>query len=128
MQTNEISVESVCGVSEQFRVLKQRLLHERLNKTPEFETHALIMREADVSSFLAWLTPYPFLTFPCLFEERAVKATEQSRREAQLYWSNLVGTSGRLCLNPTVPIEALVSARNVTQMSQCRHDFAVARS
>ena len=30
-------------LAERFAVLKQRLLLERLNKTPEFETHALIM-------------------------------------------------------------------------------------
>ena len=77
------------GVATQFGILKQRLLLRRLNETPESETHALIMRQADQAAFLACLTLYPLLTFPCLFEERAATATEQARREARLYWKGL---------------------------------------
>jgi hypothetical protein len=65
------------------------LLLRRLNETPESETHALIMRQANEAAFLAWLTQYPLLTFPCLFEERAAAATEQARRQARLYWNGL---------------------------------------
>ena len=62
---------------------------QRLNETAESEIHALIMRQADEAAFLAWLTLYPLLTFPCLFEERAAAATEQARRRARLYWNGL---------------------------------------
>lgn len=77
------------GVIMRFGILKQRLLLGRLNETPESETHALIMRQADEAAFLACLTIYLLLTFPCLFEERAAAATEQARRQARLYWKGL---------------------------------------
>ena len=77
------------GIVTRFGILKQQLLLRRLNVTPESETHALIMGEANEAAFLAWLTLYPLLTFPCLFEERAAAATDQARRQARLYWKGL---------------------------------------
>ncbi len=77
------------GVARRFGILKQRLLLQRLNEAPDSTTHALIMRQANEAAFLAWLTPYPLLTFPCLFEERAATATEQAQRQARLYWNGL---------------------------------------
>jgi hypothetical protein len=77
------------GVATRFGILKQRLMLRRLNETPEFEIHALIMRQADEAAFLAWLTLYPLLTFPCLFEERAAAAAERARRQTRLYWNRL---------------------------------------
>lgn len=77
------------GVPRRFEMLKQRLLLRRLNEAPEFETHALIMRQAEEASFLACLTSYPILIFPCLFEERATAATEQARHQAHRYWIGL---------------------------------------
>jgi hypothetical protein len=77
------------GIVTRFGILKQRLMLRRLNETPELETHALIMRQADEAAFLACLTLYPLLTFPCLFEERAAAATEQARCQARLYWKGL---------------------------------------
>jgi hypothetical protein len=77
------------GVGVRFVVLKHRLLLECLNQTPEPETHALIMRQANEAALLAWLSSYPLLAFPCLFEERAASATEQARRQARIYWNGL---------------------------------------
>jgi hypothetical protein len=73
------------GLVRRFGILKQRLLLERLDETPESETHALIMQEAKEAALEAWLSSYPLLTFPCLFEERASAATERARREARRY-------------------------------------------
>jgi hypothetical protein len=42
-----------------------------------------------VVTFLARLTIYPLLAFPCLFDERATIATEQARRPARLYQNGL---------------------------------------
>ena len=70
-------------------MLRQRLLLQRLNEAPDLTTHVLIMRQANEAGFLAWLTSYPLLTFPCLFEERAATATEQAQRQARLYWNGL---------------------------------------
>lgn len=81
------------AMAAKFAILKQRLLLERLNGTPEIETHALIMEQANEAAFRAWLSSYPLLTFPCLFEERAWAVTEQVRREASSYWHGLAAQS-----------------------------------
>ena len=94
MQTSVYIAAPERGVGVRFVVLKQRLLLECLNQTPEPETHALIMRQANEAALLAWLSSYPLLTFPCLFEERAASATEQARRQARIYWNGL-GTETR---------------------------------
>ena len=89
METNGKADKPDRRLAERFTILKQRLLLERLNGTPEFETHALILRQANEAAFLAWASSYPLLTFPCLFEERASAAAEQARRQARLYWNGL---------------------------------------
>ena len=89
MQTSAYIAVPEHGVGVRFVVLKQRLLLECLNQTPEPETHALIMQQANEAALLAWLSAYPLLTFPCLFEERAASATEQARRQARIYWNGL---------------------------------------
>ena len=89
MQTVEAEVSVDGEAVRRFGMLKQHLLLRRLNDTPESETHALIMRQADEAALLAWLTPFPLLTFPCLFEERAAQALEQARRLARRYWTGL---------------------------------------
>lgn len=87
MQAIEAKTRPGHELATRFGILKQRLLLRRLNETPESETHALIIRQADEAAFLASLTSYPLLTFPCLFEERAAAATDQARRQARLYWA-----------------------------------------
>ena len=89
METNRRANKPDRGLAERFAILKQRLLLECLDRTPESETHTLIMLEANEAAGLAWLSSYPLLTFPCLFEERAIAARERVRRQARLYWSNL---------------------------------------
>jgi len=77
------------GIITRFGILKQRLLLQRLNEAPDAATHALIIRQANEAAFLACLTPYPLLAFPCLFEERAVAAAQQALHEARGYWNGL---------------------------------------
>jgi hypothetical protein len=77
------------SVAARFGLLKQRLLLERLNATPESETHALIIRQADEAALMAWVSSYPLLLFPCLFEERAAGVTRQARSEMLAYWKGL---------------------------------------
>ena len=89
MQANEPKHACAPPVAARLTNLKTRLLLERLNETPEAETHALIMRQANEAALLAWLSSYPLLTFPCLFEERATVAIAQARRQARLYWQGL---------------------------------------
>jgi hypothetical protein len=73
-------------VAGRFALLKQRLLLERLNGTPESETHAVLIYLAEEAASGASLSAYPLLVFPCLFEELADLALEQARRQAQDYW------------------------------------------
>jgi hypothetical protein len=80
-----------CGVAARLALLKQRLLLKRLNETPESETHALIIRQADEAALLAWISSYPLLVFPCLFEERAAASTQQARIQSLSYWNGLEG-------------------------------------
>jgi len=89
MQAIEAKARMDNGTATRFGVLKQRLLLQRLNEVPDSATHALIIRQANEAAFLSCLTLYPLLTFPCLFEERAVAATEQARRQGRLYWNGL---------------------------------------
>ena len=70
-----------------FANLKSRLLLQRLNETPESETHALIIQQANEASLLACLSGYPLLAFPCLFEERALAATQDALHRARRYWN-----------------------------------------
>jgi hypothetical protein len=89
MQANKERDGHSPGVAARFAVLKTRLLLEHLNRTPESEIHALIVRQANEAGLLAWLSSYPLLAFPSLFEERAASAIEEARRQAHAYWSDL---------------------------------------
>jgi hypothetical protein len=89
MKAKESKAVCVGGVLAQLAILKARLLLNRLDATPESETHAAIIRQAEEAERLAWLTQYPLLTFPCLFEERAAATCDQARTQANLYWRNL---------------------------------------
>lgn len=68
-----------------FLNLKSRLLLQTLNDTPESEIHTLIIKQANEAAFLAWLSGYPLLAFPCLFEERILATTEPARYETLAY-------------------------------------------
>jgi len=89
MQDHGSTNTSDRAVAARFAILKQRLLLERFNETPQAETHALIIEQANEAAFRAWLSSYPLLTFPCLFDERAAAVTDQVRREASCYWNGL---------------------------------------
>ena len=95
MENNRSANKPDRGLAERFAVLKQRLLLERLKATPGSETHALVMLEANEAAALAWVSSYPLLIFPCLFEERAIAASERARRQARLYWEG-IGIDTRL--------------------------------
>jgi hypothetical protein len=73
----------------QFALLKHRLLLQRLNGTPEPDVHALIIQQADETALMAWVSSYPLLAFPCLFEERAAAVAERARLEGRRYWDGI---------------------------------------
>jgi hypothetical protein len=54
--------------------LKNRLLLRSINELAEPEFVAGVRRAANEAAALAWVTPYPLLTFPALFEEKVETA------------------------------------------------------
>ena len=60
--------------------LKNRLLLERLEET-EPGLGAYLRRAANEAAALAWVTAYPLLVFPGLFEEKAAVAARQVERQ-----------------------------------------------
>ena len=72
-----------------FELLRWRLLLRHLDKVENSELHALVIREAKVATELARATAFPWLVFPCLFEERANAALQREAMVATLYWRGL---------------------------------------
>jgi hypothetical protein len=54
--------------------LKNRLLVDLLNDLDVPEMNLFVRRAANEAAALAWVTPYPLLTFPELFEEKVLTA------------------------------------------------------
>ena len=67
-----------------FENLKSRLLDERLEKTWEPEAGSQVRRAANEAASLAWLTPFPLLVFPVLFEEKAEAAALVAAKQAEI--------------------------------------------
>ena len=68
----------------EFERLKSRLLAEQLAvATPELNT--ALRRAANEAAALAWVTFYPLLVFPVLFEEKTAAAGRQAQRQAHIY-------------------------------------------
>jgi hypothetical protein len=59
------------GHEDELERLKSRLLAERLGDTVGAEANSQVRRAANEAASLAWLTKYPLLVFPALFEEKA---------------------------------------------------------
>ena len=67
-----------------FENLKARLLAERLAEVWEPEATSLVRRAANEASAVAWLTPFPLLVFPVLFEEKAEAAVAFAARQQEV--------------------------------------------
>jgi hypothetical protein len=67
-----------------FEQLKTALVRERLEGlwSPELSAH--VRRAANEAAALAWITPYPLLVFPALFEEKAEAAVLVANRQEQI--------------------------------------------
>jgi hypothetical protein len=69
--------------------LKSRLLARALRDTPYPEFDALICRAASEAAGLAWLTAYPLLVFPALFDEQVQVAVQQGLHQAHVHQRSL---------------------------------------
>jgi hypothetical protein len=72
----------------EFERLKNRLLAETLDEAEQPELNVPLRRAANEAAALAWVTFYPLLVFPELFEEKARTALRQARRQARVYASS----------------------------------------
>jgi len=59
---------------------KNRLLRAALHEAGEAELYAPLRRAATEAAGAAWLTPFPLLFLPALFEEKAAAARRQFQR------------------------------------------------
>jgi hypothetical protein len=64
-----------------FERLKNRLVSERLEELWEPELNSQVRRAANEAAALAWVTPYPMLVFPVLFEEKAERSLAVAERQ-----------------------------------------------
>jgi hypothetical protein len=64
--------------------LKARLLAERLEGRGEPQLDSYLRRAANEAAALAWVTRYPLLVFPALFEEKAKTALLRAERQEQI--------------------------------------------
>ncbi|HYG34899.1 MAG TPA: hypothetical protein VEC99_08955 [Clostridia bacterium] len=67
-----------------FERLKNRLLEERLAETWGTGFTSNVRRAANEAAALAWITPYPLLVFPVLFEEKADAALRVAERQVEV--------------------------------------------
>src|ERR1700722_13229266 len=65
-----------------FERLKNRLLTESLLATAQPELNVAIRRAANEAAALAWVTFYPLLVFPALFDEKVRHALRHAERQA----------------------------------------------
>jgi hypothetical protein len=68
----------------EFERLKSRLLAGQLAAAAP-ELNAPLRRAANEAAALAWVTFYPLLVFPVLFEEKTAAALRQAQRQARIY-------------------------------------------
>jgi hypothetical protein len=64
--------------------LKNRLLARELERTTSLEQNVGLRRAANDAVALVWLTPYPLLLLPALFEEKARAARVKTGRQARI--------------------------------------------
>src|SRR5258708_4299861 len=68
----------------EFEKLKDELLSERLGESLEPEFNSRLRRAANEAAALAWVTCYPLLVFPTLFEEKAATALAREERQERV--------------------------------------------
>ena len=64
--------------------LKARLLSEALGANWEPEKNTRVRRAANEVAALAWVSPYPLLVFPVLFEEKTEAALRHLERQQEI--------------------------------------------
>ena len=68
----------------EFERLNAKLLRERLADKRTAALGAELRRAANEAAALAWVTAYPLLFFPVLFEEKLIEAGRRVARQAEI--------------------------------------------
>jgi hypothetical protein len=68
----------------EFERLKERLLAERLDGIWDADLNSHLRWAANEAAALAWVTPYPLLVFPTLFEEKTAAALRRAERQVAI--------------------------------------------
>jgi hypothetical protein len=74
----------------EFERLKDLLLAQQLTQAPAPGRSPPLRRAANEAAALAWVTPFPMLVFPVLFEEKIEAAVRQAGRQARIYSRELI--------------------------------------
>ena len=73
------------GVTEnELDQLKNRLLTQELERAASLDANVFLRRAANEAAALVWLTPYPLLLLPALFEEKAQLARRKAGKQASI--------------------------------------------
>ena len=64
-----------------FEQLKDQLLLERLDQALDPQLNSHLRRAANEAAALAWVTRYPLLLFPALFEEKVKSAKRRAHKQ-----------------------------------------------
>jgi len=67
-----------------FELLKGQLLRERLEEALDPQSNPHLRRAANEAAALAWVTRYPLLLFPALFQEKAEAALVRAERQEEV--------------------------------------------
>ena len=68
----------------ELEALKTRLLSDRTKTARALVPGAALRKAADEAASLAWLTPYPLLVLPALFDELVDAAAARTRKQAEI--------------------------------------------
>jgi hypothetical protein len=69
------------GYEDELERLKNRLLAQRLGEAWGADESSQLRRAANEAAALAWLTKYPLLVFPVLFEEKAESSLARAEQQ-----------------------------------------------
>jgi hypothetical protein len=69
----------------EFERLKNQLLIRQLAEVPTPALIPPLRRAANEAAALAWVTQFPLLVFPLLFEEKTAVAVRQAEQQARIY-------------------------------------------
>jgi len=67
-----------------FERLKNVLLDERIEELLDPAFNSYVRNAANEAAALAWVTPYPLLVFPALFEEKAHSAVKLAEKQEEV--------------------------------------------